>query len=342
MEIFKWGIIGAGNIAKDFLEDLKHLADQPQKVTAVVSHTITGAKDFASQCGVPLYYDDMEKFINDTKVDAVYIATPHTSHYEQALVCLQNKIPVLCEKPMAINSEQAKDLIRESAGSETFLMEGMWIRFLPSIKQVIELVQKDTIGQVIAIKATMSYKAPSDPGNRFFNPGLGGGSLLDLGIYPVYLSLLLLGRPAKIKALCKLSDKQIDESCAMLFQYEGGQYAILDSSIIVQTDQTATIYGDKGTIKILEQWNERPAGIVLQLYNGEVKKYPCQWQGRGLQYEVEEAVRCIKNKQLQSDLLSHQVSIDLAEIMEDIRRQVNITYEREPYEELLNRETDER
>jgi predicted dehydrogenase len=326
MKTFNWGIIGPGSIAKDFADDLKFV-NSPQRITAVLSHHEESAREFAEQFDIPAYYTDIDQFLANRNFDAVYIATPHTLHFEQTLACLNHQVPVLCEKPLVINAEQVRTLIEASERNKTFLLEGMWIRFLPSINKVLDLIGSGEIGTVSSIKASMSYKAPQDQSNRYFNPELGGGSLLDLGIYPVFLSHLLLGKPSSIKCSAKLSDLGIDESCAMLFEYEGGKYALLESSIITQMELSAEIAGNKGTIKIQSPWNERPASIDVKTHEGGEKSYFCEWQGRGFQYEVEEVVRSISKNEIYSNLYCHHFSLDIMETLDEIRRQVHVSYE---------------
>jgi predicted dehydrogenase len=325
MKTTKWGIIGPGKIAHDFVKDLEHTS-VPQEVIAVLGRTADSAMDFARQYNIPKWYSEIEEFLN-SGVEAVYIATPHNLHHEQAKKCLEKRIPVLCEKPMTINLEQALDLVSAARENNTFLMEGMWIRFVPSISMVIDLIKRGTIGNIISIKASMSYKAPYDQDNRYFNPELGGGSLLDLGIYPVFLALQLLGKPNAIKAVGKLSDDDIDEACSVLLHYKNGQYAVLESSLVSQTELIAEIFGEKGTIKILSPWNEKPAGIQLEMQDSGKIIYPSKWDGYGFQFEVEEVLSCIEKNKIESELLPHQFSLDLIKTMDEIRQQIHVKYD---------------
>jgi predicted dehydrogenase len=173
----------------------------------------------------------------------------------------------------------------------------------------------------------MGYKAPHEPGSRYFDPQLGGGSLLDLGIYPVFLSCLLLGRPDSIKAIGTLSDEGVDETCAMLFQYDSGQHASLESSLLSQSDLPAEIIGEKGTIKILDPWFEKSKGIELISHEHGKTLYPCEWEGHGLYYEVQEVLRCLEQNKIESEFLSHTFSLDMIQVMDEIRNQINVTYD---------------
>ncbi|MEP7377081.1 MAG: Gfo/Idh/MocA family oxidoreductase [Chitinophagaceae bacterium] len=327
MEITNWGIIGPGNIARDFATDLRFIA-QPQHIKAVLGHRPETTSEFAREFQVPDSYTDFDQFINNASVDAVYIATPHPQHFEQALSCLQKKIPVLCEKPMTINADQSRKLIAAANKHHSFLMEGMWIRFLPAIQQLLSLINEGIIGDIISVKASMYYKAPHEPGSRYFDPALGGGSLLDLGIYPIFLAHLLLGRPITIKATGTLSAEGVDENCSVLLQFKKGQQAILESSLLLsQPEIPAEITGEKGTIRILHPWFEKTKGLELHLYGENKVLYPCDWSGHGLYFEVQEVLNCIADKKIESESLSHAFSLEMIETMDEIRQQINVTYD---------------
>jgi predicted dehydrogenase len=326
MNTTRWGIIGPGKIAQVFANDLEQL-NSHQQIQAVMGHTEKNTLSFAKEFNVPQVFFELEDFLNNAEIDIVYIATPHTLHFEQVLACLNRKIPVLCEKPMTINTRQSEELITVARTTNTFLMEGMWIRFLPSIKLMLEIIQRGDIGKIISIKASMCYKAPYDPHSRYFDPELGGGSLLDLGIYPVFLALLLLGKPDTIKAVGTLTGEGVDEDCSVLFHYKNGQRAMLESSLLTDTDIPAEIIGEKGMIRILNPWFEKCAGIEVHLYDEGKTVYPCKWPGHGLQFEIEEVLDCLSNKKISSDLLSHDFSRQLMMVMDEIRSQVKVTYE---------------
>jgi predicted dehydrogenase len=327
MDPFNWGIIGPGNIATDFANDLQFIHAVPQQIKAVLAHTTESGERFSKKFSVEQVFTDIRKFL-DVELDAIYIATPHTLHYEQAKACLQHRIPVLCEKPITINTEQLEDLLKLSRETNTFLMEGMWTRFLPSVKKVLDLLQEDKIGKIISVRANMNYRAPHDKSNRFFNPDLGGGSLLDLGIYPVFLASLLLGKPYSIKAAAIVSEEGIDQACSILMNYNNDQYAILESSLITQTELVAEIAGEKGRIRILSPWTEMPAGLLLEIYDEVKMEFPCKWEGKGFQFETGEVIQCIQQKRIESPLMPHSLSLEVMKIMDEVRRQVNVKYKK--------------
>lgn len=322
----RWLISGTGSIAHDFIHDLS-LINVPQEVVAVLGHSPESTKAFAEQYKIRDYYTELNEIPKKVHADIVYVASPHTLHYEQTKVFLENGLHVLCEKPITINHEQCVELVELSAVKQRFLMEGMWIRFLPSINKMLELVGEGVIGNVTSVKASMCYKAPRDPDNRYFDPELGGGSLLDLGIYPVFLSLLLFGKPDTIKAIGTLTEEGIDEACSMLLHYRSGQHAMLESSLRSNTDLPAEISGEKGVIRILNPWFEKSSGIELEIYGQGKIVYPCPWEGHGLQYETEEVLRCIYERKTESDKMPHHLSLSLLEVMDEVRRQIQVTYD---------------
>lgn len=328
MNQLKWGIIGPGNIATAFIADMALVTESSNSVVAVMSNDMEEAAQFAEAYSIPQYFGHVKEMLENSPVNVVYVASPHSAHYRESMACLRQNIPVLCEKPMALNLEQAKEMIATARKHHTFLMEGMWIRFLPSIQMVLELLKQGIIGKAKSIIANMSYVAPKEKDNRFYNPELGGGSLLDLGIYPVYLSLLILGNPDIIRAGAQLSSEGIDENCHVIFNYPDRSFALLESSIIKNTSKEAHIYGGKGSITILKQWNEKPESIMVSLHNGVTTQYPCHWEGRGFQFEMAEVARCLSANQIESDLHSHLNSLQLISTLDKIRETANIVYSR--------------
>ena len=327
MKTYNWGIIGPGEIAHDFANDLK-LVGGDQKITAVLSHREESAKDFANEYSIEKRFTNIEDFIREGEVDVVYIATPHPFHYEEIKICLKNKIAVLCEKPIVINHAQHMELLQLSEKNNTFLMEGMWIRFLPGFKKLLELISQDKIGQVIHVKASMYYRAPKDDHNRYYDPEKGGGSLLDLGVYCIFLSTLLLGNPQSIKAVGRLSDKGIDEACAMLLSYSDGRYSMLESSLLKDQNGPAEIFGTKGMIRILDPWFEKSPGLEVVMHDGEKEDFPQNWEGHGFQYEIEEVINCLEKGKIESDILPGELSLEVLKIMDKVRKEIHVNYDR--------------
>jgi predicted dehydrogenase len=324
----KWGIIGPGNIAHTFVHDLAFIKEYTNVITGVVSIDPKESEAFCEEFSVPYNCATLHDLLKMGELDCIYIATPHPFHFAQALECLQYNLPVLCEKPLAMNESQVQTLINMAREHGTFLMEGMWLRFLPSMRQVLELIEKNVIGKIKRIEASMTYKAPKDNSSRYFNPALGGGSLLDLGIYPVYLSYLLLGVPKHIKASADIGETGIDETCSVLLSYEDGAVTALQSSLIKRDPLIAVIHGEKGRIEIGEHWNEMPEYIYVFFHDGSSQHYYPKWDGYGLQFEILEAIQCMKDARVESPLLTHQDSLSLIKILDEIRKQTNIKYPR--------------
>ena len=324
MKSYTWGIIGPGNIAHHFAEDIK-LVEPMQEITAVLSDNEESANKFADEFRISKRFIDLDKFIRESGVDIAYIATPHPSHYEQIKACLANGIPVLCEKPIVLNTRQFDELIQLSVTKKTFLMEGMWVRFLPSFITLLKMVNEKVIGDVMRIKATMGFEAPYDESNRFYDPAKGGGSLLDLGVYCIFLSILLAGEPSMVKAFGKLSDKRIDEACGIILGYDSA-YAILESSLLTAEKKPAEINGTEGMIKILDPWYEKSPGLAVEMKDGKKNKISLAWEGHGLQFEIKEVVDCVYRQKIESDLMHHSLSRKLLEIMDEIRSQTGVYY----------------
>lgn len=325
MNDFKWGIVGTGEIAKAFVADMKLVKDRNHKVVAVMGTSMESAGNFAKEHQAERAYESIHEMVKEGGIDGVYIASPHPFHHKETIICLEHKIPVLCEKPLAMNAGQVSEIIEASRNNETRVMEGMWIRYLPSIKKMLDLYNSGKIGDAIHLNASMSYVAPKDKENRFYNENLGGGSLMDLGIYPVYLATLLFGKPASLQAFAKLTDDNIDEYCQSILRFPDNKFAYCESSIITKTANTAVITGTKGRITIQEQWNEKPPAIVIEYNEGDPETVTLDWEGRGFQYEIEAFTNYIFNKE---DGLLHSIddSLQLMQVLDDIRDKSGIEY----------------
>jgi len=322
-KVFKWGIIGLGNIAHKFAKDLQGL--KSAQLYAVASRSLQKAKSFSEQYNVPHSFGSYQELANCSELDVVYIATPHPFHCENTIMCLNHKIAVLCEKPFAMNAAEVRRMIAAAKNNNTFLMEALWTRFLPSMQRTMSIIEKGMIGEVLSVKADFGFKAPFDLDGRLYNQKLGGGSLLDIGIYPVFLSLLILGSPINVKAMATIGGTNVDESCGIILKYPNNKLAILDSTIVTDTATEALIYGEKGTIKINGRWHE-PTSITLTLNGDEPKDIFFDFKSDGYSYEAEEVMRCLHQKRLSSPLLDHHFSLDLIELLDEIRMEAGIYY----------------
>ncbi|MCB0556904.1 MAG: Gfo/Idh/MocA family oxidoreductase [Phaeodactylibacter sp.] len=320
---YNWGIIGPGKIAHKFAQGIDKLPDA--RLHAVASRSEERARAFARQYGAPHFYGNYEDILSCPDLDAVYIATPHTSHHENTLMCLRVGIPVLCEKPFAMNARQVQEMIATAREHNTFLMEALWTRFLPTTLKTLELISNGAIGQVLSVKADFGFKADFDPQGRLFNPALGGGSLLDIGIYPVFLALLILGKPDTLKALARIGSTGVDEECGILFQYENGCMAHLHSTILARTKTEAFIYGELGAIHLHTRWHE-PTSMSLVHNDGRPEDFRFDWKTNGYAYEAQEVMRCLEQGLKESPILPLSFSLDLMELLDAIRREIGLTY----------------
>jgi predicted dehydrogenase len=321
-----WGIIGPGKIANKFALALKLVPGA--RLGAIASRDTQKGHAFAATHGVPQIYDNYAALAADPAIQAVYVATPHGFHAEHALLCLRQGKAVLCEKPLALSEWEVESMIAASRQHGAFLMEAMWTRFTPLMGAVIELIGSGRIGLVKYIRADFGFLSSFDPAGRLYNLRLGGGSLLDIGIYPLYLCLQLLGKPVKVTAAGRLSPTGSDETCHAILEFDGGATGVVSSTLLCQTSLTAEIAGTEGMIRIPTPWykNDRfewnrtgePAVVV------EVEPMV-----NGFEYQIVEVMRCLEQGLIESPSLPHSFSLMMSKTMDAIRAQIGVRYENE-------------
>lgn len=318
----RWGIVGPGKIARKFASDLL-LVDEAQ-VTAVASRSVERAKEFADEFNVEHTFGSYEELFQSGTVDVVYIATPHNFHKDLSLKALENGIGVLCEKPMGVNRNEVVEQVNASKKHNAFLMEAMWSRFNPSIKKVKELVDAGEIGELKYLYADFAFYA-LDRGedSRLLNPNLASGTILDIGIYPIFLSYLLLGMPANIMASSKFHDNGTELQTSMIFDYPDAQ-AMLYSGFTSRSRMEAEISGTEGQLFLNSRWHE--ADEYTMVKEDENKKYSLPLKGIGYYYEILEVHNCLRNKKIESDLWSHQNSLDLSELLDTVRKKCGVSF----------------
>ena len=320
----RWGILGTGWIAEKMVEALSAVNDA--ELTAVGSRTKEKANEFARKYHVETAYGSYEDLAADSRIDVVYIATPNTYHCANTLMCLRNGKAVLCEKPFAMNEKEVLQMISTEKEHNVFLMEAFWTRFLPSISKVRELIASGVLGQVRHIKSDHAKFRPFDPNQRSFNKSLGGGSLLDIGIYPVFLTLLLWGEPDQIDAVPHICSTGVDESLALTFKYNDGRIATLFSSFSVDSTVETHICGTEGRLK-MNRWWFCPVPIELAKGESRPETIPLNYVGNGYNYEVEEVVRCLRFGKKESEILPLDFSLRLIRLLDRIRKQMGLTYD---------------
>ena len=323
MKVWNFGIIGPGKIAHRFAEAFREVPGT--NVYGVASRDNQKAKAFATRHGAERIYSSYNELIKDPAIDIVYIATPHSFHCEQTLLCLQGGKAVLCEKPLAINARQVTGMIEAAQRSRVFLLEGMWSRFFPAMEEVLHLLRQGTIGDVKTVKADFGFTAPRDFSSRIYDIRLGGGAQLDVGVYPLFLALLVLGKPLEIRSSSQLAATGADTSTDSTLIYEHGATAHIQSSIIDNSPLVATIEGTKGTITIESPWYKSQQ-ISYQLTNGKKVTLPFRRSGNGFEYQLHEVVKCLSEGKIESERMPHAFSLMMAEVSDEIRRQGKIRY----------------
>lgn len=311
----RWGVVGTGGIAHLFMEGLRAT---PSRITAIGSRTKERARTFADTWGIPTAHGSYEELAQDPKVDVVYIATPHPWHHPNALLFLQAGKHVLVEKPMAMNALQVSEMIQTARANDLLLMEAMWTRCLPLHRKVRELVAEGAIGQVHSLHADFGINVPYDPDHRLFNVDLGGGALLDLGIYPLALASRYLGDLTVVGATRRLSpDGMVDTQTSILVQGDNGATATLACASRSALANRAVIAGSRGRVEIDLFWMATDA--VLYRDGHEPEKLHRPFRANGYEYEAEEVARCLAAGQTESPDMPWAESLHLAGVMDQIR-----------------------
>ncbi|MDO5577292.1 MAG: Gfo/Idh/MocA family oxidoreductase, partial [Fibrobacter sp.] len=321
MKQYNWGIIGPGKIARSFASDLLLLPNA--KLCAVASSSVSRAETFAKEFGAEKVYDSYSKLVSDPDIDIVYIATIHPGHFKNTLLCLENKKHVLCEKPIAINQAQFEKMVLAAKKNNVFLMEALWTRFIPSFVKCLDIIESGEIGDIQTICADFCINPPYSDQSRLFNPNMGGGSLLDVGIYPVFLALECAGAPHAIKAAASLDKNNIDTICSVLMQHEKGVHSVLYSACTTSTRTEATIGGTLGTLKLNRSFHV-PTTLEMTKGNGEPVTFTFDNKGNGYQYEAMEVMRCCDLGLKESPLWSWEKSRRLISTLDTIRSQTGI------------------
>lgn len=315
---YRWGILGAGRIAAKFCEALCFV--EGSQVYAIASRDVEKAKAYAAKYNAATFYDNYDELIRDENVDIIYIATPHVFHYEQTMNCLQNNQPVLCEKPMSLSHKQTAEMIAFAEEKKLFLMEGMWTACMPFIEKIRSLIEEDVIGKPQYVSADFCFEAPHDLEGRLYNKSLGGGSILDVGIYPVFLAALILGEPSIIKSVSKITSTGVDEYANIILQYADGETAHLLSGISFNSAIEAEIICSKGSIKIKNPWF-KATDFLVQSDDGKPENFSMPHVCNGFEHEIKEVMYCLDNGLLQSNKMPHQLTVSISKIQDEILKQ---------------------
>ena len=317
-----WGIVGLGKIAVKFAEDIQLAPGNT--IYAVASRSDSKAEEFKLRFNATKAYGSYYQLFDDDDVDIVYIATPHHLHVELSIHALQCGKHVLCEKPASLNVNDLAKLIQVHRSSSCFFMEALWSRFNSAIVKAKELVDAGSIGELKYINADFCFKAKYDSASRLFNRSLGGGALLDIGLYPVFLSYLFLGIPKVIKATANYSDTDVDMQTAVLMHYEDA-HAVLYAAFDVTSKMDARLYGSDGSISFNGRWHESDGFLIVNSAGSEEMKYPLN--GNGYINEIIACREAILQGQKEHDDWTLADSLALAEILEVIKEQIGLRYQ---------------
>jgi predicted dehydrogenase len=324
MDAIRWGILGTGGIAKKFVEGLAPLPDA--KVAAVGSRTQAAADAFGETYGVPRRHGSYAGLMADPDVDVVYIATVHPLHYENTAGCLEAGKAVLCEKPFTINAGQLEKLIALARKKRLFLMEAMWTRYFPALVKVRSLLAEGALGEVRQVQADFGIRMKFDPKGRMYDPALGGGALLDLGIYPVSLASMVFGEvPARIASTVALGRTGVDEQSVLAIEYSGGRMAALSCSMRFNSPQEAHIIGTEGRIRIHRPW-WFPGMVTVSRAGKADEILELPYLGNGYTHEAIEVMERLRAGKLESEVMPLEESLRIMRTLDAVRGEWGLKY----------------
>lgn len=329
MKTIRWGILGTGYIARRFASDLKLV--KGAELTAIGSRSLASAQQFAGEYNVPNYFGSYEELAQCNDVDVVYVATPHTLHHQNTLMCLNNNKAVLCEKPFAINKRDTEEMIALAGQKKLFLMDALWTKFHPHYKKMLELVQNGTLGDVKLVLSNFGYVVTPEHSKRLLDPALGGGSILDIGIYNIFTTLDVLGVPDDIDVKIVATEEGIDEQCAIVFTYKNGAMASLFSSFRTTLATEAEICGTKSRVKLTPDFYTASSNVELYADGTKHNISVERESGFGYQYEARHVNECLRAGLTESPVVPHAYTSMLMGILDKIRGLAGVVYAEDKY-----------
>jgi len=315
----KWGILGCGKIAQKFALDLAKIENA--ELYAVASREQQKANDFANRYNFKFAYNAYNLLAKDKLVDAIYIATPHVFHKENTILCLKHKKAVLCEKPFAMNLDEVTEMITIAKENNVLLMEALWTYFLPHYQFLLEVFQSKKYGELLELKADFGFKPVKNQLNdRLFKKSLGGGSLLDIGIYPIFVALSTLGVPQKIEAKAIFFDTEVDSECQMVFYYKKAK-AKLKSTFLEETPTEAIFKFEKATLTLNSRFHQ-PTNITIKTPNKR-ELLDFKYSTIGYNFEIEHFNNLLLENKKESDVMSYEFSKNLIILLDKVRELIN-------------------
>lgn len=322
----RWGILGTGGIASSFVTDLALLDDA--EVVAVGSRSAAGATAFGERYGIGHRHGSYAELVADADVDVVHVATPHPFHYENALLAIAAGKHVLVEKPFTLDAAQAREVFAAAQARGVFVMEAMWTRFLPRVVHLRRLVTDRVLGEVLAVSAEFGVRFPPDESSRLLAPELGGGSLLDLGVYPVSFACMLLGAPRSVAAVSGPASTGVDAHTSVLLAHAGGGHSLLASSIVAEHANRAAVVGTLARIEVDPPFFT-PGSFTLTTSGGTSTRHDHPDTGSGLRHQAVEVHRCLRAGLLESPERTHADTLVVMDTMDEVRRQIGLRYPQE-------------
>jgi predicted dehydrogenase len=322
VDVYRWGVAGPGGIAARFAEGMRLVDDG--RIVAVASRSLERADAFADRFGIDARYGDYAALADDPEVDVVYVATPHTRHEADTLAFVEAGKHVLCEKPFALNARQARRMVDAARARGVFLMEAMWSRFLPAYRALGEVLDTGRIGEPLLVEADFGFRLPVMAAHRLFDPRLGGGALLDLGVYPVQLCSLVLGAPDRVVADGVVGETGVDEQVAAVLHHQGGALGVVKAAIRVGMACGARISGSDGWVD-LPPFMHCPDWIGVSGPNG-TERIDGAYEGDGLRFEVAEVHRCLAAGLTESPHMALDETLSIAGTLDAIRAQLGLVY----------------
>lgn len=325
----RWGVVATGSIAQRVVEDLALLEDSV--LQAVSSRTEASARSFAEKFGFVSAYSDVgetpgyERLLADPVVDVVYVATPHAQHHVVALAALNAGKHVLCEKPLAMDAVQARELADLARDKGLFLMEAVWTRFLPSFCRAMEILRSEEIGEPRWLQADLGFVPAYDPASRIWDPAAGGGALLDLAVYPLTWALGVFGEPRSLLANGVLTPEGVDLQSSVTLDYQGGAHAQFITSIGAECPGVVTAGGTEGWLRSSAPLF-KPAELVIQPRSGTLRTEEFEVLGHGFSYELREVTRCLQAGLTKSPFMTPEESVGTMELLDEARRQMGLRY----------------
>lgn len=324
---YRWGILGTGNIAAKFATCMD--VCENAVLQAVGSRSQESADAFGNRFNIPVRHGSYKALANDPEVDVIYVSTPHALHKDNTIFCLRSGKAVLCEKPFTLNAAEAEEAIAVARETGQFLMEGMWTRFFPAILQVQQWILNGAIGDPRMVQASFGFRMEYSDRGRLWDPALGGGSLLDVGIYPITIaSIAFQDPPATVAGAAHLTDRGVDEQAAFVLKYLGGRLAVLASAIRTTTNYDAYIYGESGMIKIHSPfWSPEKATLIPAEAAGRPEEtFEEPLESLGFEYEIREVMRCLDEKLSECPAMPHRRTLETMGTMDMLREQWDMPY----------------